>query len=394
MNTGMGETRYADDRYAAQRRQGFPWMRFVPDLEEEYRAGYMELRATRIRASGLLGVLGVLGFVFVDRVLGGSLVPTTGHSLLALVAAPVVLLPVAATYLRAGAPYLQHIVFVSTVIITMTVLSVINLGRDTNPAFPYESLFLVMMYIYFVSGLAFYQSAFCGLVLTAAFVLTNWSVRDHVSLLYEGYYLGLGTVIGMLGNYVLERELRLGFLLQRELEQQAILDGLTGLMNRRAFSARLEVIWRQARRNLCPVGVVLFDLDDFKKMNDTCGHQFGDAVLLHTANVLRDSAMRPLDVSARYGGDEFIGVWYDVDGAWFARLAEELPARIAKMPEEPGAPPIIISGGAVLAWPRPGLEPREAIKLADELLYDMKRNKRGQIAHVVLRHADDKKVAA
>ena len=392
MIAGETQTRYADDRYATQRRSGFPWMRFMPDLEEEYRAGYMELRSTRIRAAGAVGVLGVLGFVFVDKVLGGNLVPTAGHSLLALVAAPVVLLPVMATYLRRGAPHLQHIVFVCTLIITLTVLSVINMGRLANQAFPYESLFLVMMYIYFVSGLAFYQSAFCGIVLTAAFILTNLSLRDSVPLLYEGYYLCLGAVIGMLGNYVFERELRLGWLLHRELEQQAILDGLTGLMNRRAFSAKLETIWRQARRNLCPVGVMLIDLDDFKKMNDTCGHQFGDAVLAHVGGVLRATAMRPLDIAARYGGDEFIAVWFDVDGAWFARLAEEMPARIGKMPEEPGAPPITVSGGAVLAWPRPGLEPREAIKLADQLLYDMKRGKRGKVAHVVLRR-DDLKVA-
>ena len=386
------QTRYADDRYAQQRRAGFPWMRFMPDLEEEYRAGYMELRSTRIRAAGVVGVLGVLGFVFVDTVLGGSLVPAAGHSLLGLVAAPVVLLPVMATYLRRGAPHLQHVVFVCTLIITLTVLSVINMGRLTNPAFPYESLFLVMMYIYFVSGLAFYQAAFCGIVLTAAFILTNLSVRDPVSLLYEGYYLVLGAVIGMLGSYVLERELRVGFLLQRELEQLAILDSLTGLMNRRAFSTKLETIWRQARRNLCPVGVMVIDLDDFKKMNDTCGHPFGDAVLTHVAAVLRMAAMRPLDMAARYGGDEFVAVWYDVDGAWFAKLAEELPARFANMPDEPGAPPITVSGGAVLAWPRPGLEPRDAIKLADQLLYDVKRGKRGQIAHVVLRQ-DDLKVA-
>ncbi len=393
-NSAAGETRYADDRYAAQRRKGFPWMLFMPDLEEEYRAGYLELRAARIRASGVLGVVGLLGFVFVDKVLGGSLAPPAGHLLLALVAVPVVGLPVAATYVRAGAPYLQSIVFFCTLIITLTVLMVINLGRATNPAFPYESLFLVMMYIYFVSGLAFYQSAFCGLVLTTAFVFTNWPVRDHVSLLYEGYYLSLGAVIGMLGNYVLERELRLGFLLQRELEQQAILDGLTGLMNRRAFSAKLETLWRQARRNLCPVGVILVDLDAFKKMNDTCGHQFGDAVLMHVADVLRASALRPMDAAARYGGDEFIGVWYDADGAWFAKLAEEQPARIARMPEEPGAPPITVSGGAVLVWPKPGMEPRDAIKLADQLLYDMKRTKRGRIAHAVMSKPDEKQAAA
>jgi len=394
MPLGNPQSRYADDRYAVQRRLGFPLLRFLPDLEAEYRASYWETRGTQIRAAAAVGVLAVLGFIFVDQVLGSDLMPAFADWLLVLLTIPVITVPVAATWLRAAAPYLKHMVMGASVVTSLSILAVINIGRAIHPHFPYESLFLVLMYLYFVSGLTFYQANICGLVLTTTFIVTNWTLQQHDILLYEAYYMVLGNGVGALGAYVVEYQQRLSFLLHRELEQQASLDGLTGLMNRRAFQAKLEMAWRQAQRNLCPIGLMLVDLDDFKKINDSHGHQFGDAALLHLAHVLRTSAMRPLDVAARYGGDEFVAIWYDVDGAWFTKLAAELPARIADMPERDlVSPAISVSGGAVLAWPKPGMEPREAIKLADQLLYDMKRTKRGHIAHVVMRKDDHKAVA-
>jgi diguanylate cyclase (GGDEF)-like protein len=396
MDIGEGKARYSDDRYAVQRRVGFPWLRFLPDLEAEFRDAYWDLRGKHIRAAAAVGVAGVLGFILVDQLLGSNLNPGVADWLLVLLTIPVVLVPVTATYFRAAAPYLRHMVLGSTLVSSLTILMVINIGRSLNPQFPYESLFLVLMYIYFVSGLALYKATVCGVVLTTAFLVTNWTLRDHAALLYEGFYLVLGNGVGVLGAYVIEHQLRLGFLLQNELEQQASLDGLTGLMNRRAFQVRLETAWRLAQRNLCPVGLVLIDLDDFKKINDTHGHLFGDAALQHVAHVLRNTAMRPLDVAARYGGDEFVAVWYDMDGAWFGKLVEEMPARMAAMPgRDPAGPAISVSGGAVLAWPKPGMEARAAVKLADELLYEMKRNKRGHLAHAVMsKQGDEDKAAA
>lgn len=387
--------RYADDRYASQRRLGFPWLRFLPDLEEEYRDSYIVLNATRIRASFVIGLLGVLGFIFVDQVLGSNLEPARGDWLLILVTIPALMVPLAATFRPSAGPYLLHFVLLATLAAALSILAAINIGRGANPSFPYEALYVVVMYIYFVSGLTFYQAIFCGLTLSVVFIVTNWSLRDHDALLYEGYFVLLANGVGVIGHYLLERQSRLSFLLHHELEQQAILDSLTGLMNRRAFGTRIETIWRQARRNLSPVGLVLVDLDGFKKVNDRCGHQFGDGALAHVANVLKGCALRPLDVAARYGGDEFIAAWFDVDGGWFAKLAEELPARLAGMEcGEPGnALKVTVSGGAVLVWPRPGMEPREAIKAADQLLYDAKRTGGNRIAHRVLLKPEDKKVA-
>lgn len=395
MKVRTSKSHYADERYAAQRRLGFPWLRFLPDLEEEYRERYIGLNAARMRASSFIGVFGVVGFLFLDQ-FGPNLLPAIGDWTLILVTLPAAIGPVLVTFRRTSSRFLLHLIFAATLVAALSILVVINIGRTANAWFPYEALFLVMIYIYFVSGLTFYQAIAAGLILTTAFVISNWTLREHPKLLYESFYLFLANGIGVIGHYLLERQSRTMFLLYHELEQQAVLDSLTGLMNRRAFTTRLEAIWRQARREQRPVGLMLVDLDDFKRVNDTCGHPFGDSALSHVGAVLKACALRPLDGAARYGGDEFIAVWFDIDVGWFQKLALELPARIGGLHCGQGetALPISVSGGAVLAWPNPTIEAREAIKAADELLYEMKRSRRGTIGYKALNSADGSRVAA
>jgi diguanylate cyclase (GGDEF)-like protein len=388
MKVRTSKSHHADERYAAQRRLGFPWLRFLPDLEEEYRESYIGLNASRMRASSFIGVFGVIGFLFLDQ-FGANLLPASGDWILMLVTLPSAIGPVLMTFRRNSSRYLLHLIFAATLAAALSILWVINIGRAANEWFPYEALFLVVIYIYFVSGLTFYQAIVAGVILTLAFVITNWTLREHYKLVYETFYLFLANGIGVIGHYLLERQSRTMFLLYHELEQQAVLDSLTGLMNRRAFTARLEAIWRQARREQRPVGLMLVDLDDFKRVNDSCGHPFGDSALSHVGAVLRASALRPLDAAARYGGDEFIAVWFDMDAGRLEKLAVELPARIGTLRCGAGDAglKVSVSGGAVLAWPAPGLGAQDAIKAADEMLYDRKRNSRGTIGYKVLNSA-------
>ena len=396
MKPSTAPARYADDRYAAQRRVGFPWLRFSPDLEDEFRQNYLAINARRMRAAAILGLFGVVGFVVLDQLFGSNLLPASGDLVLLAVTVPAAGVPVLLTYWARSSRFVLPLIFAATLVAALSILEAINIGRQSNAWFPYESLFLVVIYIYFVSGLTFYQSIVAGAVLALAFIGTNWDIRAHDRLLYESFYLLLANLIGSIGHYLIEQQSRTTFLLYHELQQQAVLDPLTGLMNRRAFSARLETVWRQAKRNVTSVGILVIDLDDFKQVNDTCGHQCGDGALLQVANVLRECAQRPLDAAARYGGDEFVALWYDVDGAWFSQLMEELPARIHARNCGTAEQPLKVSasGGAVLAWPRPDLDTRQAIKAADELLYEMKRSRRGSIAHKVLNKAQDASAVA
>lgn len=378
--------RHADDRYTAQRRAGYPWLRFERELEREYRDSFVEVNKTRIRVGGAIGLAAVFGFILVDQFLGMNLEPAYADALLIAICVPSLGIPLAVTFHPRGRAHLLWLIQLGSLGVSGGVLAVIVIGRGLHPWFPYESLVLVTFYIYFVSGLMFYQAMGCGMVLWLAFTFTNLPLQDAGVLLYESYYLLVANVLGWLGLYLLDWQARESFLMHNELRQQALLDSLTGLMNRRAFTAHLGMAWLQAQRGRTAVGLMLLDMDEFKGINDTCGHQFGDNALRHVAHVLRMNARRPLDAAARYGGDEFVALWYDVDGAWFAKLAQDLPERLRGLQcGRPDAPlHVTVSGGAVLAWPRPEMTVEDAVKAADEMLYRMKRDHRGTIGFRVL----------
>jgi diguanylate cyclase (GGDEF)-like protein len=95
--------------------------------------------------------------------------------------------------------------------------------------------------------------------------------------------------------------------IESELAELALHDPLTGLANRLLLTDRLQVAFDRASRDGGSVGVVFLDLDDFKRVNDTLGHDAGDELLVETAERLRH-AVRPADTVARLGGDEFVVV--------------------------------------------------------------------------------------
>ncbi len=119
------------------------------------------------------------------------------------------------------------------------------------------------------------------------------------------------------------------FMLNQRLERLASTDTLTGLSNRRAVFERFEQMWEYSRRNNAALGCLMLDVDRFKSVNDTYGHQAGDAVLATVAKVLRKS-LRSYDVCGRFGGEEFIVICPDVTRASLQLLGERIREAVAK----------------------------------------------------------------
>jgi diguanylate cyclase (GGDEF)-like protein len=90
----------------------------------------------------------------------------------------------------------------------------------------------------------------------------------------------------------------------RDLEHAVAVEPLTGLFNRRHFSSRIDEEVERARRYSLNLALLLIDIDDFKRLNDSCGHLVGDQILRDTAAILRQS-VRVFDICTRFGGDEF-----------------------------------------------------------------------------------------
>ena len=119
--------------------------------------------------------------------------------------------------------------------------------------------------------------------------------------------------------------------LHRTVEQQALLDGLTGLANRRLCEAALEKEIARAKRFREPLALIVADLDDFKSVNDRHGHPTGDEVLREFAATLRES-VRESDLAARWGGEEFVVVLPGTDLAGGVKLAERVREALERRP--------------------------------------------------------------
>ena len=375
--------------YARQRRVGFSRLRFLEPLEREYRNGFAATNTVRVGLLHAVGILSLLGFVVFDRYVADHRLSPLGESLL-LVMGLGLLIPVLVANSRWRQSALQVSLTAGLMANYLALVLVVFVTRLEDSGFPYESLLLVSFYTYFMSALPLRNAILCGLVpfgvhavLTARGLATPppyWQ--------YELYYLGLANLFGMLGRYIIEYQERALYLLQRERAYDASHDALTGVLNRRAFLAHAQQVWALAARNQMPIGLALYDLDDFKRVNDLHGHAAGDEVLVALTEALSAHARRATDGIGRQGGDEFVGLWSQCAEADFHRIQNQIAERLEGVTwgprqEQTG---ISTSTGALWVVDARALSLSEAMMQADRLLYDAKASGKRRIHFSIATH--------
>lgn len=165
--------------------------------------------------------------------------------------------------------------------------------------------------------------------------------------------------------------------LHEQVQRQAVTDELTGLFNHRRFQEAIATEAERARRFGQSLGLVMLDIDNFKRVNDTHGHQQGDEVLRQVARIVREYS-REIDAPARYGGEELAVVLpgTDLEGAF--NLAERVRAGIAdlRLPlaGDGGVLEVTASLGVAATAPGDQADPRQLIAAADAALYKAKRS--------------------
>lgn len=174
----------------------------------------------------------------------------------------------------------------------------------------------------------------------------------------------------------------------QELMKLAIVDGLTGVANRRAFDERFSAEFRRACREGTPLSVLIVDIDFFKKLNDAYGHLAGDECLKAVGQALRATAKRGGDFAARYGGEEFTLVLPNTDEAGAKTVGESLRARIEALEVDIGEgfhpAKMTVSVGAATLTTSPTVakgQPAELLAEADHALYTAKRTGRNRVVH-------------
>ena len=166
--------------------------------------------------------------------------------------------------------------------------------------------------------------------------------------------------------------------LHGQVQRQAVTDELTGLANRRSFLARLDAEVVRSRRSGSPLGVVLADLDDFKRVNDTYGHAAGDEALKSFAAIVHSNS-RDVDLPVRLGGEEFAVLLPDTDLDGAAQLAERIRESLeATSIDYEGASISLTASFGVSCFPATAAA-EDLLTDADRRLYDAKRRGKNMV---------------
>ena len=170
----------------------------------------------------------------------------------------------------------------------------------------------------------------------------------------------------------------------QKLQKLAILDGLTGIANRRYFDLVLDKEWQRLAREKQEFSLILCDIDYFKAYNDTYGHQQGDRCLQKVAQILQQSTRRPADLVARYGGEEFAIILPNTNAPGALFLAHKIVRYLAsqKIPHQHSLVSnfVTLSMGITTKIPDSKQPSSTIIEVADSLLYKAKKAGRNQVA--------------
>lgn len=171
------------------------------------------------------------------------------------------------------------------------------------------------------------------------------------------------------------------------LEQYAMLDGLTGIPNRRFFDEQLDSGIRQSLREGHFLSVIMMDVDHFKPFNDNYGHGAGDQCLRGISAALSVAVKRPTDRVCRFGGEEFVALLPNTDAAGAVNLAEKMRACVEELGIRHAyssvAPVVTISLGTATFDPNSGGDPFSLLERADKALYEAKKAGRNRVSWAI-----------
>jgi diguanylate cyclase (GGDEF)-like protein len=364
---------FPDSPYATELCRGATIKPFAPPLEAEYTAAHLQRVRWRLRLWHSLSAFIAVIFSVAEilRVGIGAFLAWVHLGLLL----PIALTLVAIAWSRAYQRYYLPVANATMPVFVGLVAAFIAMSMARGHVEQLSVLTVNLVGLFFFTGL-FYRAA---LVATAAaflsFVCTAIIVSLPLDVLLKSVVvMSLTSGVAGLIYFDVEKTYRISFLEGALLTELGTRDGLTGLMNRRAFDEHLLRVWKQALREQRVLGVLMIDIDDFKEYNDTHGHQAGDEALSHVARAIQAYSRRPLDMAARYGGEEFAVILYDLPAEHVTDLAERLRQNVASIAGSP-----TVSVGAGIAVPTLGRTPQGLVLMADQALYEAKRAGRNRV---------------
>lgn len=390
--------------------QGFAWMRFPGELEQQFLRDGAADRLRYVLISGVLSLFVFNGFLLVDYLMAPDVFWLGLKLRLGLFTPVAAVLLLASWYLRRWVArqvppvVIECVVLISGVCAAACLAVILAQTRSPTGQYYHVGLIVVVMYGNIVQRLRFWYAVAFSLAVYAIHIggilmVPAFNQRLIVPMLS---LMGGTVALTLYANYALERDERRRYLLSlrrkhllsdlsdvyRRLQTLSRMDALTGLYNRRHFQDYLQQIWQRAQHDGQEVSIIMLDVDHFKAYNDRYGHQSGDQCLAQVAGVIETCLRRPGDLVARFGGEEFIAV-LPAAGAQVAQQAAERirqAVEALKIPHTGSttASVVTISLGVANCCVSAGRQQADLIDAADRALYQAKHGGRNRCAQVVL----------
>lgn len=239
-----------------------------------------------------------------------------------------------------------------------------------------SEVYLIIIWIFAISGLRIFYaliSAFMCAVLTLGYQMYFFTPKE-VFYLHQ-LWIGTAFSLGIVSAMILEKNNKRLFIDAQQLEQLASTDKLSGLYNRMKIESFCEIEIERSSLYNETFSVILIDVDYFKEINDTYGHNIGDSVIKNISKILQDS-IRRIDYVGRWGGEEFVIILPKTTMKEAFDIAEEIRLRVMHNNFSP-ADHVTISAG--IAQYRSGDTTEKIIQRSDEELYKAKEGGRNQI---------------
>jgi diguanylate cyclase (GGDEF)-like protein len=352
----------------------------LPEMHGQF--GRSSMR--RIRWLLLMAILIIVGFMLIDL----TMIPPEVHNSYIknrlLFQVPIAALMFLTTWVITSRRFLEK--WFAGSVIALTFLNYVFIYYcwvTTGFAFPYEGTFIYSLFLIIIIGIHARVALWVAIINSCSFILLMilFPVYDEKSLSSAGFVV-VALMLACIARYQIDSLLSRLDRTNSRLESLSSTDELTGLLNRRALMDRAEQKLAMVRRQGNQIALFMVDIDNFKCLNDSYGHQKGDSMIAEQAIMLKTVFQRDVDVIGRYGGEEFLVVATDLDRPNAIAKGQEIVQKWHEFNavSGPQAPKVTCSVGVCHSDLLRHDSLETLIGIADDALYRSKNGGRDQVS--------------
>lgn len=385
---------------------GFRFLRFPSYLENYFTQSYRKLALKNLLSNNLylIGLYIILGMIAYSQFRN---IPTGAfYYTYALTGFALIIINLCVRTPRMDRWFHWYTGIMAMIVLTAMMTTAASIDHAEAVAGMHATTIYTVIIIYSMSKMRFYTTViWCHLAGFNNLLIISVTGLNQSFFDFQTFYI-MSNVIGMGIAYIIEHRERAMFLqgllldidkaetdiLNANLEKLSREDALTGLANRRYFDERLNMEWNRCIREKKPLSVILMDIDFFKQYNDLYGHLAGDHCLTQVARALKQEASRPAELVGRYGGEEFILLYPNIDATQIKNTLVRIQQRIVSLdiPHKGStiSKCVTASLGSATVYPVKELSPERLISEADQMLYKAKKSGRNGWFNTQISHSE------